>query len=41
MKRYIGRKEFLKEIGLLSLLIATDAHCFWPKNNKEERADII
>jgi len=40
MKRYIGRKEFLKEIGILSFLIATEAHGFWPKNNKEERADI-
>jgi len=40
MKRYISRGEFLKEIGLLSILIATEAHCFWPKNNKEKGADI-
>ncbi|MFO8166084.1 MAG: AmmeMemoRadiSam system radical SAM enzyme [Desulfatiglandales bacterium] len=40
MKRYIGRKEFLKEMGIISFLIATDAHCFRPKNNKEEKVDI-
>jgi len=40
MKRHISRKKFLKEMGLLSLLIATDGHCFWSKSKKEEKADI-
>ena len=40
MKRSITRKEFLKEMGILSLLMATEGHCFWPKNKGEEKADI-
>ena len=27
-------------MGLLSLLITTEGHCFWPKNEGEEKADI-
>ena len=27
-------------MGLISLFMATDAHCFWPKNNKRKAADI-
>jgi pyruvate formate lyase activating enzyme len=40
MKRLLTRKEFLKEMGLLSLLVATDGHCFWPGKDEEKRADI-
>ncbi|HUU39954.1 MAG TPA: AmmeMemoRadiSam system radical SAM enzyme [Desulfatiglandales bacterium] len=40
MSRYINRKEFLKELGLLSLLIATKGHCFWAKSEGEEAAEI-
>ena len=27
-------------MGLISLLMATEAHCFWPKDNKRKAADI-
>jgi pyruvate formate lyase activating enzyme len=40
VRRYITRKEFLRQMGLLSLLIATEGHCFWGKNKKPEEADI-
>jgi pyruvate formate lyase activating enzyme len=39
LKRYISRKEFLKELGLLSLLVAKKGHCFWP-GSEEGAADI-
>ncbi|UCG64810.1 MAG: AmmeMemoRadiSam system radical SAM enzyme [Deltaproteobacteria bacterium] len=40
MKRHISRKEFLKEMGLLSLFVATEGHCFWPSGKNEEKKDI-
>ncbi len=40
MNRHITRKQFLKEMGLLSAFIATEGNCFWRKNKEEEKADI-
>ena len=40
MKRQISRKTFLKEIGALSLFMATEGHCFWPKDNDKKKTSI-
>ena len=36
MARQISRKTFLKEIGAVSLFMAAEGHCFWPKDNKKK-----
>lgn len=40
MARQISRKTFLKEIGAVSLFIATEGHCFWTKNNSKKKTGI-
>jgi pyruvate formate lyase activating enzyme len=40
MARQISRKTFFKEIGVLSLFIATEGHCFWPIDNNKKKTSI-
>jgi pyruvate formate lyase activating enzyme len=41
LNKHITRKQFLKEMGLLSLFIATEGHCFWPGSEKEQEKEDI
>ncbi len=40
ISRYITRKQFLKELGLISVLVSTRGYCFSTGNKKSEKADI-
>jgi len=40
MKRLVTRKEFLRQMGLLSLFVATEGHCFWSDTDEKKSKDI-